>query len=823
MAQRKYASWSTVVSIIDNIKSKYSTLGHKHTSSDITDLKIPTKVSELTNDAGYVPSTRTVNGKALSSNITLAKADVGLGNVDNTADSAKSVKHATTADSATNATSATKATQDASGNTITSTYETKTDASAKLAEAKGYTDTKTSGLASTSSVSSSISTHNTSSTAHNDIRTSISNLTTTVNGKADSVHEHDIDDVDGLSAELAAKVPTSRTINNKALTGNISLTATDVGAATIANVNTAVSNHNTSTSAHSDIRGLISDLSTKLNNFLDIDDATTDQLSEVIELINNNKGTLESLTTSKVNVSDIVDNLTTSSASKVLSAKQGVAIKALIDALDSELDTKAAASVLTSHTSNTSNPHGVTKSQVGLGNVPNVATNDQAPTYTQASTLATLVSGEKLSVSMGKIMKAITDLISHIGNKSNPHGVTAAQVNAYTKSEVDTKLETKANASALATAQSKLDTIESNAQVNVNPDWNENDATKDSYIQNRPFYTGDPILTTVVNNVTFTTTNYNGLGMAQNPFALTLEENKDYVVTWNGTDYRTTCIIMDGLLAIGNGSIFGMGEDTGAPFLIGVSGSNIMLYATSYGNVTITIKRDDAEVYKINPKYIDIPEGAYVGEARQNGAEVFNDYENNIATGSYSHAEGAYTEASGHWSHSEGYHAKAYGRFSHAEGWATKARGEAQHVQGKYNIEDTAGTYAHIVGNGVSSAPSNAHTLDWNGNAWYKGTIKVGGTSYADASEVALVSTTSLSISTSGWSSDSASGFYRLAITNSSVTANSVVNVNLDIASLSKAEDCGLKGVTESYDGGFYVYAESAPTSALTGTLVIQN
>lgn len=42
-------------------------------------------------DVGAVPTSRTVNGKALSSNITLSKSDVGLGNVDNTADSAKSV------------------------------------------------------------------------------------------------------------------------------------------------------------------------------------------------------------------------------------------------------------------------------------------------------------------------------------------------------------------------------------------------------------------------------------------------------------------------------------------------------------------------------------------------------------------------------------------------------------------------------------------------------------------------------------------------------------------------------------------------------------
>lgn len=74
------------------------------------------------------------------------------------------------------------------------------------------------------------------------------------------------------------------------------------------------------------------------------------------------------------------------------------------------------------------------KSDVGLGNVPNVATNDQTPTYTEATTLATLTSGERLSVVFGKIKKAITDLISHLANKSNPHGVTAAQIGAAASS-----------------------------------------------------------------------------------------------------------------------------------------------------------------------------------------------------------------------------------------------------------------------------------------------------------------------------------------------------------------------------------------------------
>lgn len=70
------------------------------------------------------------------------------------------------------------------------------------------------------------------------------------------------------------------------------------------------------------------------------------------------------------------------------------------------------------------------KADVGLDNVPNVSTNNQTPTYTAATTLAKLTSGEILSAAMGKIAKAITDLISHIGDKNNPHGVTAAQAGA---------------------------------------------------------------------------------------------------------------------------------------------------------------------------------------------------------------------------------------------------------------------------------------------------------------------------------------------------------------------------------------------------------
>lgn len=99
-----------------------------------------------------------------------------------------------------------------------------------------------------------------------------------------------------------------------------------------------------------------------------------------------------------------------------------------------------------------------------------------------------------------------------------------------------------------------------------------------------------------------------------------------------------------------------------------------------------------------------------------------------IASGEYSHAEGAGPKASGAASHAEGYSTTASGEYSHAEGRTTIAQGNNQHVQGKYNIADT--TSAHIVGNGSdSSNRSNAHTLDWSGNAWFAGDIYTGSTS----------------------------------------------------------------------------------------------
>ena len=103
------------------------------------------------------------------------------------------------------------------------------------------------------------------------------------------------------------------------------------------------------------------------------------------------------------------------------------------------------------------------------------------------------------------------------------------------------------------------------------------------------------------------------------------------------------------------------------------------------------------------------------------------------ALGSKSHAEGFNTTASGQSSHAEGVSTSASGDYSHVEGCGTIALGDYQHVQGKYNIKDTKGKYAHIVGNGSDAdTRSNAHTLDWKGNAWYAGKLSQEGTPTED-------------------------------------------------------------------------------------------
>lgn len=212
-------------------------------------------------------------------------------------------------------------------------------------------------------------------------------------------------------------------------------------------------------------------------------------------------------------------------------------------------------------------------------------------------------------------------------------------------------------------------------------------------------------------------------------------------------------------------------EDTGEPFFICIEEENnyyvgyylTLSFYTEQTECTIKIEELVPTVHKLDSKFIKYAIDAGTGE----NSIISNDTSDNKASGRYSHAEGLGTNASGEYSHSEGSttvasgdyshaegnYSRASGEYSHAEGTSTTASGKCshaegnqstasgkcshaegkntiasrnnQHVQGCFNIEDTDGKYAHIVGNGDgTSRRSNAHTLDWEGNAWFAGMVE---------------------------------------------------------------------------------------------------
>lgn len=80
-----------------------------------------------------------------------------------------------------------------------------------------------------------------------------------------------------------------------------------------------------------------------------------------------------------------------------------------------------------SHIANKSNPHGVTKAQVGLGNVNNTSDADKPVSTAQATAIADAKAAGTL---------AQTNLTTHIQDKSNPHQVTRDQLGMGTTSEI---------------------------------------------------------------------------------------------------------------------------------------------------------------------------------------------------------------------------------------------------------------------------------------------------------------------------------------------------------------------------------------------------
>lgn len=114
-------------------------------------------------------------------------------------------------------------------------------------------------------------------------------------------------------------------------------TANQIGADPAGTALTVVAKHNTAEDSHNDIRLELQAINNRLTAFFDSDEQTLDELSEIVAYITSNKTLIDSITTSKVSVADIINNLTTNVSNKPLSAAQGVILKGMIDTISNNL------------------------------------------------------------------------------------------------------------------------------------------------------------------------------------------------------------------------------------------------------------------------------------------------------------------------------------------------------------------------------------------------------------------------------------------------------------------------------------------------------
>lgn len=160
-------------------------------------------------------------------------------------------------------------------------------------------------------------------------------------------------------------------------------------------MNSALSTHNTSNTSHADLRDLIKNLSTKLNALADSDDETLDQLSEIVSYIKNNKDLIDGITTSKVSITDIIDNID-SLQSNTVSGKivDALIIKEVLESLNTNI------SNITPETINAANEdhtHGYMKTITLSTTEPTtVAENEIVMVYEDISTPPPIIQTKKL-------------------------------------------------------------------------------------------------------------------------------------------------------------------------------------------------------------------------------------------------------------------------------------------------------------------------------------------------------------------------------------------------------------------------------------------
>ena len=218
----------------------------------------------------------------------------------------------------------------------------------------------------------------------------------------------------------------------------------------------------------------------------------------------------------------------------------------------------------------------------------------------------------------GDVIPRITTNMAHIsvaptgGTEGNPFPATPPTVEERLRADMGNLADlTTEDKSSLVAA---INEVRQAGGGGVQPDWNQNDSTQPDYVKNRPFYTGDPVGTVLVEESTVSFAADDPVYMGQLPSTFEATVGETYKVYWDGAAYECTCVDFNSYPVIGNLSIMDFGSDTGEPFLMLVdNGRVIEIYtADTSASHTFSICVFAPEVVKIDEKYLPVAsEGNY--------------------------------------------------------------------------------------------------------------------------------------------------------------------------------------------------------------------
>lgn len=281
----------------------------------------------------------------------------------------------------------------------------------------------------------------------------------------------------------------------------------------------------------------------------------------------------------------------------------------------------------------------------------------------------------------------------------------------------------------------------------TNADWNENDSTSASYIQNRPFYIEGDNEVVFDGDVAFSK-NYSTINWDYFNYTFT-----DRIAVGTPVILTVDDITLNATIEVESSSSYFIGiRDPGDSTRantnhigLALSGSNdsvsgiVMVLAlasiVSTGTHHIKLEIDNTVYHKLDSHMVDlnIENGSGAYSIQQMGAIATAEYSSafgsGTASGAHSHAEGLDTSASRYSAHAEGQLSEATGQSSHAEGYRTHATGGSSHAEGTGTIASNtdshaegsgttaSGTYSHAEGERTEALGSSSHAEGYHTHA----------------------------------------------------------------------------------------------------------